>query len=171
MFLSELIDPRIRESPTYAPPFSFRLNLPYSDPLLKPNPDGRRYSVTTLLQKPLAGPASIVQNGPARSQITIRDAEVKRAEIGRIRRLHVQVRVWTGGKLCNPSSNGTQREESSDLGLGPGATLQATLCRGRANSVFILVLRWRFIHVVDDEEIDREFFPFQIQPRLAESRY
>ena len=91
MFLSELIDLRIRESPTYAPPFSFRLNLPYSDPLLKPNPDGHRHSVTTLLQKPVAGPASIVQNGPARSQITIRDAEVKRAEIGRIRRLHVKM--------------------------------------------------------------------------------
>ena len=36
MFLSELIDLRIRESPTDAPHFSFRLNLPYSDPLLKP---------------------------------------------------------------------------------------------------------------------------------------
>ena len=91
MSLSELIDLRIRESPTYAPPFSFRLNLPYSDPLLKPNPDGRRHSVTALLQKPLAGPASIVQNGPARSQITIRDAELKRAEIGRIRLRHAQV--------------------------------------------------------------------------------
>jgi hypothetical protein len=96
MFLSELIDLRIRESPTYAPPFSFRLNLPYSDPLLKPNPDGRRHSVTTLLQKPLAGAASIVQNGAARSQFTIRDAEVKRAEIGRIRRLLVNLdAVWS----------------------------------------------------------------------------
>ena len=85
MFLSELIDLRIRESPTDAPPFSFRFNLPYSDPLFEPNLDGRRHSVTTLLQKPLGGLASIVQNGPARSQITIRDAEVKRAEIGRIR--------------------------------------------------------------------------------------
>src|SRR5215472_1060935 len=36
MFLSGLIDLRIRESPTDAPPFSFRLNLPYSDPLLNP---------------------------------------------------------------------------------------------------------------------------------------
>jgi len=43
--------------------------------------------------KPLAGPASIVQNGPARSQITIRDAEVKRAEIGPIRRLRVNLVV------------------------------------------------------------------------------
>ena len=91
MFLSELIDLQIRESPTYAPPFSFRLNLPYADPLLKPNLDRRRHSVTTLLQKPLAGPASILQNGAARSQITIRDAEVKRAEIGRIRRLLAHV--------------------------------------------------------------------------------
>jgi hypothetical protein len=91
MFLSELIGLRIRESPTYAPPFSFRLNLPYSDPLLKPNLDGRRHSVTPLLQKPIAGPGSIGQNGPAGSQITIRDAEVKRAEIGRIRRLYVHM--------------------------------------------------------------------------------
>jgi hypothetical protein len=44
-----------------------------------------------LLLKPLAGPTSIVQNAPAQSQITIRDAEVKRAEIGHIRRLWVQV--------------------------------------------------------------------------------
>jgi hypothetical protein len=36
LFLSELIDLRIRESPTDAPHFSFRLNLPYSDPLLNP---------------------------------------------------------------------------------------------------------------------------------------
>src|SRR5215471_21158852 len=96
MFLSKLIDLRIRESPTYAPPFSFRLDLPYSDPILKPNLDGRRHSVTTLRQKPLARPASIVQNGPARSQITIRDAEVKRAEIGRIRRLPVNL-DWRDG--------------------------------------------------------------------------
>ena len=86
MFLSELIDLRTRESPTDAPHFSFRLDLPYSDPPFEANLDGRRHSVTTLLQKPLAGPASIVQNAPARSQITIRDAEVKRAEIGHIRR-------------------------------------------------------------------------------------
>lgn len=36
MFVSELIDLLIRESPTDAPHFSFHLNLPYSDPLLKP---------------------------------------------------------------------------------------------------------------------------------------
>ena len=32
-----------------------------------------------------------MQNGPARSQIIIRDAEVKRAEIGRIRRTRVNL--------------------------------------------------------------------------------
>jgi hypothetical protein len=62
------------------------LNLPYFRSPFEANLDGRRHSVTTLLQKPLAGAASIVQNTPARSQITIRDDEVKRAEIGHIRR-------------------------------------------------------------------------------------
>jgi hypothetical protein len=86
MFLSELIDLRIRERPTDAAFFfSFESSLLQS-PFEAKNLDGRRHSVTTLLQKPLAGPASIVQNAPARSQITIRDAEVKRAEIGHIRR-------------------------------------------------------------------------------------
>ena len=101
MFLSELIDLRIRESPTDAPHFSFRLNLPYSDRLLKPNLDGRRHSVTILPPKSLAGPASIVQNGPARSQITIRDAEVKRAEIGPIRRLYIHVAAVRGVSEVN----------------------------------------------------------------------
>ena len=91
MFLSELIDLRTRESPTEVPHFSFRLESPYSEPLFEPNLGGRHDSVTTSLQKPLAGPANIVQNGPARSQITIRDAEVKRAEIGRIRRQTVNL--------------------------------------------------------------------------------
>jgi hypothetical protein len=36
MFLSELIDLRTRESPTEAPHFSFRLESPYSEPLLNP---------------------------------------------------------------------------------------------------------------------------------------
>lgn len=58
-FLSELIDLRIRESPTYAPPFSFRLSFPSSDPILKTNLEGHRHSVTTLLQKPLAGPPAL----------------------------------------------------------------------------------------------------------------
>ena len=62
----------------------FHLNLPKLRAPFEPNLDGRCDSVTTSLQKPLAGPASIVQNGPARSLITIRDAEVKRAEIGRL---------------------------------------------------------------------------------------
>ena len=36
MFWPELIDLRIRESPTDAPHFSFRLESPYSEPLLNP---------------------------------------------------------------------------------------------------------------------------------------
>ena len=83
-FLSEVIDLRIRESPTGRTPFFFSFESSLLRAPFEPNLDGRRDSVTTSLQKPLAGPASIVQNGPARSQITIRDAEVKRAEIGRI---------------------------------------------------------------------------------------
>ena len=84
MFLSELIDVRIRESSIDVPSFFFSFrNFVLRSPF-EPNLDGRRHSVTTLLQKPLAGPASIVQECPARSQITIRDAEVKRAEIGRL---------------------------------------------------------------------------------------
>jgi hypothetical protein len=45
----------------------------------EPNLDGRSESVAASLQKPLAGPASIVQNDRVPSQITIRDVEVKRA--------------------------------------------------------------------------------------------
>jgi len=56
------------------PPILFSFESYLLRPPLEPNPDGRRDSVTTLL----AGPASIVQNGPARSQITIRDAGGKR---------------------------------------------------------------------------------------------
>jgi hypothetical protein len=84
MFLSELIDLRIRESPPEAPHFSFSFGISLLRAPFEPNLGGRRDSVTTSLQKPLAGPANIVKNGPARSQITICGAEVKRAEIGRL---------------------------------------------------------------------------------------
>jgi hypothetical protein len=120
MFLSELIDLRIKERPTDAPHFSFRLNLPYCNPLLKANLDGRRHSVTTLLQKPLAGAASIVQNAPARSQITIRDASVKRAEIGHIRRLYVrvdQVRVIDDRLRTGEKKQFSGRPESRGLAV------------------------------------------------------
>ena len=56
----------------------------------------------------------------------------------------------------NRQSDAAQRRKCNGLGMGPS---------------FFLILRWRFIHVVDDQEIDREFFPFQVQSKLAESRY
>ena len=76
MFLPELIDPANQGGSDTRTPFFFSFDLPYSDPLLKPIWTSRRHSVTYLLQKPLARSASIVQNGPARSQITISDVDL-----------------------------------------------------------------------------------------------
>ena len=75
--------------PIARPPIDARSILFSSENFLtstspQPNGAGRGTSLTGCHQKPLAAPASIVQNGSARSRVTVADGDVNRAEIGRI---------------------------------------------------------------------------------------
>lgn len=93
--------------------FPFSLELSYQREPPKPRPGGLPRLVVKLSQKPLAVPAFTVQNGRAKSWVTLCSTTVDRAEISRINGRLVDVNsavvpghavLCTAGRHCGWSA-------------------------------------------------------------------